>query len=132
MKRVDPEQLVRDLWGLKKTLGSKEKGGASEDAAKAVAPLAADQRGRFAKFYYDTFPSGWTADEVAAQFNVSPFSARPRISELHQVGLIKKTNERRRNRSCQTATVWVATELLVGERAVAAAEGLNPGVIPPE
>lgn len=122
MTRLDAAQLVKDLWGSKAVPGSKEKGGASCDAAAKIAPIAADQRGQIARFFFETFPSGHTADEVAAHFRVSPLSARPRISELYQVGLIRKTGERRRNRSTMSAAVWTATALLVGEDAVRAAE----------
>lgn len=126
MTRIDAVQLVKDLWGSKAIPGSKEKGGASCDAAAKIAPIAADQRGQIARFFFETFPNGHTADEVAAHFRVSPLSARPRISELYQVGLIRKTGERRRNRSTMSAAVWAASALLVGEDAFRAAEQSTP------
>ncbi|WP_051448267.1 hypothetical protein [Bradyrhizobium sp. WSM1417] len=128
MRSPDPDdyplRLVRSLWGSKVVLPSKERGGCSEEAGIQKAPVAADQRGQIAQFFFKNFPQGFTADEVAAHLKFSPFSARPRISDLHQVGLIRKTSERRRNRSAMTASVWVATALLVGQDAVRAAERL--------
>ena len=83
MKRVDPEQLVRDIWNLARgpypdRPGAKERGGTSEKSASKIAPLAADFRGKFAKHFFDTHPLAWTADQCAERFQVSPFSARPR------------------------------------------------------
>lgn len=118
---MTPEKLAETL--LNQVPGSKEKGGASQDAGNEIAPVAADLQRKFARHFHDNFPRGFTADEIGACFRASPLSARPRISELHKAGLIKKTAERRRNRSTMTAAVWIATALLVGERAVAAAEG---------
>ncbi|SFO74166.1 hypothetical protein SAMN05216330_104447 [Bradyrhizobium sp. Ghvi] len=132
MKRVDPEQLVRDIWNLAcgpypDRPGAKERGGTSEESANAIAPLAADLRGKFAKHFFETHPLTWTADECADRFQVSPFSARPRISELRNAGLIKPSGERRRNRtSTHFATAWIATDLLVGTDT----DGVTPPLIP--
>lgn len=137
MKPITPEQLAHGIFGLgcgpyPERPGSKERGGESEKAANAIAPIAADLRGKGARLFFDGYPAGFTADEVASQLRVSPFSMRPRITELYQAGLIRKSDERRRNRSLMTATVWIATEVLVGERTIAATidEGVNPSLIP--
>lgn len=121
MKQLTPEQAAAIL--INPVPPSKEIGGCAEEAGNDQAPLAADLRGKFARLYYENFPKSYTADEVAAYFMVSPFSARPRVSELHKAGLIKKSSERRRNRSNQMAAAWIGTALLVGEEAVAIAEG---------
>jgi hypothetical protein len=49
-----------------------------------------------------------TADEVADLLDVSILSVRPRVSELHQSGLVEKTGERRKNASGMSAHVWQA------------------------
>lgn len=112
----NPEQLVRDVWGLKPQIAPfKERGGASEEAAKAIGPAAGDLRGLVARAFFDTYPNACTADEIAAQLRVTVLSCRPRVSELRAVGLIEPSGERRRNRtSNQTATAWVATSILMG------------------
>lgn len=46
-----------------------------------------------------------TADEIAERMGLSPFSVRPRCTELKALGKIKPTGERRRNRSGMTAHV---------------------------
>jgi hypothetical protein len=47
-----------------------------------------------------------TTDECADVLNESVLSIRPRFSELQQQGRIEKTNERRRNASGHSASVW--------------------------
>ena len=54
-------------------------------------------------------PGGLTADEIAADLGESVLSIRPRVSELHRLGMIEKTKVRRRNASGMSASVWRAT-----------------------
>jgi predicted ArsR family transcriptional regulator len=49
-----------------------------------------------------------TADEVAAWLGESPFSLRPRISELYQLGLIERTGERRKSSVGRSSHVYRA------------------------
>lgn len=49
-----------------------------------------------------------TADEVAAVLGEEPFSIRPRFTELSEMGRIRRTGARRRNRSGCQAAVWKA------------------------
>jgi hypothetical protein len=51
---------------------------------------------------------GKTADEIARLMNRSPLSVRPRLSELRAACKVVATDERRRNESGMTATVWRA------------------------
>ena len=75
--------------------GFKEKGGASEDAARGIASKAKVLRERV----YDLFDryDNLTADECAALLKEDILSIRPRCSELFKSNLLKKTNIRLRS-----------------------------------
>jgi predicted ArsR family transcriptional regulator len=79
--------------------------GPSQDAAKSVAGSAAKLRASVLAAIAEC-PGGATADEIAAQLNMSVLSVRPRVSELNRNGEIEQTGARRRNASGMTATVW--------------------------
>ena len=49
-----------------------------------------------------------TADEIAERLNLSILAVRPRITELHRLGLVRETGERRANESGRFAKVWRA------------------------
>jgi hypothetical protein len=49
---------------------------------------------------------GLTADEIAAELGESPFSIRPRVTELAQRGLIERTGERRKSSNGRMSHVW--------------------------
>jgi hypothetical protein len=83
--------------------------GASADAARKVAPVAKGIRGRVLSHYRDRYPAGFTVDEIARDLRLSPFTARPRVSELHAQGLLEQTAIRRPNESGHSATVWRAS-----------------------
>jgi hypothetical protein len=83
--------------------------GASQEAARRIAPTAAGLRGRVLR-YLQQHSAGLTADEIAHGLELSVLTIRPRVSELRAAGAIVETGERRRNESQMTATVWrVAT-----------------------
>lgn len=50
---------------------------------------------------------GATADEVAELLNLSPFTVRPRVTELYKLGKIVRSSERRKNSSGLKAYVYV-------------------------
>lgn len=67
----------------------------SREAAEAI-----EKSGRAAKLRdkveaYFILGNDATADEVADVLGVTPFSVRPRCSELYRLGLIERTGERR-------------------------------------
>lgn len=47
-----------------------------------------------------------TADEIAERIGCSILAVRPRITELHRLGKIAETGERRSNYSGRQAKVW--------------------------
>ena len=84
-----------------------KKAGTSEAAATATLPRAGTLRRRV----YDTLaaaPEGLTADEIAGRLGETPFSIRPRVTELLQSGLVLEGRATRRNRSGRQASVWYA------------------------
>lgn len=81
--------------------------GASRDAAKATISRAANLRDRVVDCLRRHGPA--TADEVADRIGASILGIRPRMSELFDIGIIEKTEERRKNASGMSASVWRLT-----------------------
>lgn len=81
--------------------------GASRDAAKATISRAANLRDRVVDCLKWYGPG--TADEVAERIGASILGIRPRMSELFDIGMIEKTEERRKNASGMSASVWRLT-----------------------
>lgn len=50
---------------------------------------------------------GLTPDEAAAELNLTPFTTRPRFSELARMGSIEDSGLRRSNASGRKAIVWM-------------------------
>ena len=98
-----------DLFDFKypKSPGFKE-ATTSKDAAAAIAPRAPSLRDAVLKAMRDRWPSGYTADEVAAVLGKSELAIRPRLSELRKTGDIIPTEIRRPNDSGVMARVWAA------------------------
>ena len=83
--------------------GYKEKGGTSEEAARNTD--AATLRGMTLA---ELKRSPGTADEIANRLEIDRLSIRPRLSELKNKGLIRKTDFTRPNDSGKNARVWEA------------------------
>lgn len=122
------EQLDHDLFGRPiHPLPGHVKGSAtSREAAEAIAPIASGWRGTVAKFYADSHPAGFTADEVAERLAASPFLIRPRVSELGRSGDLEKTGERRRNpSSSMNAAAWRASPALLRKSSTVPDQGVR-------
>lgn len=78
----------------------------SQAAAESMAPSAARLR-QMVMNCIEGNPGGLTADEVADRLCLSVLSARPRVTELNKMGMIRDTGERRKNASGRSAAVWV-------------------------
>jgi hypothetical protein len=79
-------------------------GGTSAESADAIAGRAQRLRDTVMAVLELHGPS--TADQVASLLSQSVLSIRPRVAELHKMGLIVATGERRRNRSGHSAMTW--------------------------
>ena len=83
--------------------GAKERGGTSQLAAEEMLPLARRLRASVILTLDRLGPC--TPDEIAEHLDKSPLSIRPRVTELIRFGLVRKTEERRKNASGKAATV---------------------------
>ena len=83
----------------------------SIDAAEAIAPSAGRLRDRVLRAIREREPfGGLTADEAAALLDLTPFTVRPRVTELNVDGEIADSGLRRRNESGRLAIVWVPVD----------------------
>lgn len=78
--------------------------GPSHDAAKAIAPSVT----RMQRWILDLLEGGeiLTADQIAIRLQRSPFSIRPRVAELHALGLLEPDAIRGKNESGMSANRW--------------------------
>ena len=87
--------------------GTKERDGtASRDAATGFASEARRLQDAAYRCLLQLGPQ--TADEIAEQLRKDRLAIRPRLTELKQLGLVRKTELRRKNASGMKATVWEA------------------------
>lgn len=85
--------------------------GASQEAAAMTAPRTPRLRALVLSAFKDV-PAGMTADEAAGALDLPILSVRPRVAELHRLGELRATDERRRNSSGMSATVWCIADPL--------------------
>lgn len=78
----------------------------SRKAAESMAPTAGLLRGKCLAALRRYGPM--SANEIAVRVGITPFSCRPRCTELLALGLIVDTGERRRNDSGRSAKCWRA------------------------
>jgi len=98
------------MSGIKKLLGDtpypespgSKTGGTSSDAAAAMAPVVGTLRERCLA-EIKRWPG--TSDEIAQRLGESVLSIRPRISELIDMGKVRKSPVRRENESGMKASV---------------------------
>lgn len=84
-----------------------KKDGTSRDAARKMKRTANTLRDQVLEALRH---EAMTSDECAAAIGKTPFSIRPRVTELAKLGLIEETEVRRLNDSGSLATVWRAKQ----------------------
>jgi hypothetical protein len=94
-----------DLFSYPGRPGWKE-GTTSRAAAIAAAPTSLKRRGAIFRAFEAASPGGLTADEAGERCAMTPFSARPRVTELVLAGKIEDTGARRKNVSGRKAKVY--------------------------
>jgi hypothetical protein len=94
----------RDSYDYPERPGFKS-AGPSQEAADAIARRTPRLRALVLSVFKET-SVGMTADQVAGVLDLPILSIRPRVAELHRLGEIRPTDERRRNASGMSATVW--------------------------
>lgn len=82
----------------------------SKAAAEAMATRAPPLRARVLAVLLQHWPDSFTADEIAGVLGKSELSIRPRVSELHRMGLITPAPRRGRNASGMSAKEWMAVK----------------------
>jgi hypothetical protein len=87
--------------------------GTSMEAALAVANRAKTLRAKVLATLQGA-TTGLSADAIADVLGESVLSIRPRVSELHRAGEIRKTEARVKNASGMNAVVWVVSPPLPG------------------
>lgn len=95
----------RDLFGLEGRVGAQWPD-TSVAAAEALQPDAKTLREDVLAAIRAAGEWGLTADEAAARLRLSPFTTRPRCTELRAAGLIVDSGRRRENSSGKRAIVW--------------------------
>jgi hypothetical protein len=85
--------------------GSREKGGASEDAARMIDALIAGRQAELLAKFIEAGDRGLTSDEAIEAVGGDPRAYQPRVSELVKLGKIIKTPARRPTKRGATATV---------------------------
>ena len=88
------------------------KGGTTteREAALSVIVHAKTLRDRVYQWLVEQGARGGTRDELDVVIGITPNVTQPRLRELEQMELIRKTNERRPTRSGRSAVVYVAIE----------------------
>jgi hypothetical protein len=76
--------------------------------------LAATVRDEVRRHLEQIAPAGATADELAGVLKHSPFTTRPRCTELRAMGLIRDSGDRRLNSSGRRAIVWAIAQSRLG------------------
>lgn len=127
--QVEEAYRVVRAWGFAakseivwvKTSGGKPSGGApyngrpgfaagvdtSEEAADAIASEAERLRATVLELIVRRGEKGRTADEIVSKMGVRHHTGAPRVTELHQMGLIVDSGKRRPTRSGKAAIVWI-------------------------
>ncbi len=77
-------------------------------AADGIAEAAPLLRDRVLDLIERAGSHGLTPDEAAIELELTPFTTRPRFSELASMGEIKDSDQRRENASGRKAIVWIA------------------------
>ncbi len=85
-------------------------------AAESIADGATRLRERVLAAIREAGALGLTPDEAAAQLELTPFTTRPRFSELARMQLISDSGFRRANTSGRKAIVWWVAETTPNQR----------------
>lgn len=81
--------------------------GTSSEAAESISPTIKKAHEDLIHLLVN-YPQGLTADEAGELLDWNPLYGRPRMSELHMRGLVKKTG-RGVNKSGKAAYLWALT-----------------------
>lgn len=84
--------------------------GPGAEAAVRIAPVAKGLQRDILDFLRRGTAEPLTADQIAGRLGRSILSVRPRVAELHKLGLVEATADRGKNESGMTAHRWRAVQ----------------------
>ena len=82
----------------------------SKEAAEAIAPMARNHRDQIFAILKGAYPDSRSSDQIAAEIGLSPYSVRPRVSELLAGGKVERTDDRTKNSGGRTVMLWRAAQ----------------------
>ena len=80
----------------------------SREAAEAIAPMARNHRAQVLAVLKDAYPESRSSDQIAYAIGLSPYSVRPRVSELQAAGKVERTDDRAKNDGGRSVVLWRA------------------------
>jgi predicted ArsR family transcriptional regulator len=80
----------------------------SREAAEAIAPMARNHRDQILAVIKEAYPDSRSSDQIARAIGLSPYSVRPRVSELQAGGKVERTDDRTKNEGGRTVMLWRA------------------------
>lgn len=80
----------------------------SREAAEAIAPMARNHRDQILAVIKEAYPESRSSDQIASAIGLSPYSVRPRVSELQAAGKIERTDDRAKNEGGRSVVLWRA------------------------
>jgi predicted ArsR family transcriptional regulator len=80
----------------------------SREAAEAIAPMARCHRDQILAVIKNAYPESRSSDQIANMIGLSPYSVRPRVSELQAAGKIERTDDRAKNDAGRSVVLWRA------------------------
>lgn len=80
----------------------------SREAADAIAPMARNHRDQILAVIKDAFPESRSSEQIAIAIGLSPYSVRPRVSELVAGGKVERTDDRVKNDGGRSVVLWRA------------------------
>ncbi len=81
---------------------------ASKEAAKKIQPKLTGIRLQVFEHIKRQVDFGATGSEIADCLDILPYTAKPRCTELRDMGLIKDSGRTRKNENRSHETVWIA------------------------
>jgi predicted ArsR family transcriptional regulator len=82
----------------------------SKEAADAIAPMARNHRDQILAVIKAAYPDSRSSDQIASEVGLSPYSVRPRVSELVAGGQVERTEDRIKNQGGRTVMLWRAAQ----------------------
>lgn len=80
----------------------------SREAADAIAPMARNHRDQILALIKAAYPESRSSEQIGQAIGLSPYSVRPRVSELVAGGKVERTDDRIKNDGGRSVVLWRA------------------------